>query len=174
MNVWINRTIKVRDSWGLGATHSLSTPTGQPPEFSLRPRHLRDAQGSPQCAHFSIDFHSGFLADGWQGVNFIPMGRDPVSGISNLPPWDPGQRDVYQQAINAAASSLDDGRTVRLEGVIPHLGSTGVGYNKVKLFYVEKAVQGSVPDLIVIRIATHAQPDGSVQGRQTGNGHGPP
>jgi hypothetical protein len=64
VNFWINKRVTPNDSW---------TPLGRQPEFLLRPRHLRDAQGNPQLAHPSIEFPSGFLADGWRGVNFVPM-----------------------------------------------------------------------------------------------------
>jgi hypothetical protein len=175
VNCWINKSVRVNDSWGPGAIHSLNTPTGQQPEFWLRPRHLRDAQGNSHLAHFSIDFPSGFLADGWQGVNFTPLGTIAVSGISGLPQWDPSLRDRYRQAIEAAAVSLGDSRTLRLEAVIPHLGQNGgVGYNRVRLFYVFNAVQGQIPDLVVIKIATHVAIPGTVQARQDGSGHGPP
>jgi hypothetical protein len=71
--------------------------------------------------------------------------------------------------------SLGDSRTLRLEAVIPYAGpGGGVGYNKVRLFYVSKAVQGPIADLVVVKIATHAAIAGTVQGRQEGDGHGPP
>jgi hypothetical protein len=89
VNVWINKRVTLNDSWGPGATHTFTTPLAQQPEFSLRPLRLRDAQGNPQLAHFSIDFPSGFLADGWRGVNFTPMGTIAVAGITGLAPWDP-------------------------------------------------------------------------------------
>jgi hypothetical protein len=172
---WINKRIALNDSWGVGAADSLKTPLGQQPEFALRPRYLRDAQGSQQPAHFTVDFPSGFLADGWQGVNFIPMGTSPVSGISGLPPWDTAQLATYRKVIDAASVNLGDARTSRLEAVIPYLGQNGgVGYNKVRLFYVFDAVQGKVPDLVVVKTATHIAIPGTVQGRQDGTGHGPP
>lgn len=175
MNNWINKRVTLNDTWGPGAIDTLSTPLGKLPEFSLRARHLRDAKGQAQCAHFSIDFSSGYLADGWQGVNFVPMGTQPVSGISGLPPWDPSRRDTYRKMIDAAAGSLGDSRTQRLEGVIPYMGQQGgVGYNRVRLFYVPNAVQGPEPDLVVIKIATHVAIPGTVQARQEGVGQGPP
>ena len=175
MNFWSNKRVTLNDSWGPGAAHTLTTPLGQQPEFSLRPLHLRDAQGNPQLAHFSIDFPSGFLADGWRGVNFTPLGTIAVAGITGLAPWDPSQSAAYRTAIDAASVSLGDSRTVRLEAVIPHLGPQGgVGYNKVRLFYVFNAVHGQIPDLVVIKIATHVAIPGTVQARQDGTGHGPP
>jgi hypothetical protein len=175
VNYWSNKRVALNDSWGPGADHTLKTPLGQQPEFSLRPRNLRDAQGNPQLAHFSIEFPSGFLSDGWRGVNFTPVGTVAVAGISGLPPWDPSQRDTYRKVIDAASVSLGDSRTVRLEGVIPHLGPQGgVGYNKVRLFYVFNAVQVPIPDLVVIKIATHVAIPGTVQARQDGTAHGPP
>lgn len=175
MKNWMNKSVKLNDTWGAGAIDSLSTPLGSLPEFSMRARHLRDAKGQRHCAHFSIDFASGYLADGWQGVNFIPMGDKPVSGIFGLPPWDPSQRDTYKNMINAAATSLGDSRTERLEAVIPYIGQQGgVGYNRVRLFYVIKAVKGPDADLVVIKIATHVPIPGTVQARQEGIGHGPP
>jgi len=118
VNHWINKKVALNDSWGPGAVHTLKTPLGQQPEFWLRPRYLRDAQGNAQLSHFTVDFSSGFLADGWQGVSFTPLGTDAVAGISALPPWDPSQRDVYRRAIDAASASLGDSRTARLEAVI--------------------------------------------------------
>lgn len=175
MNYWIDVRVTLNDSWGPGAAHTLRTPLAQQPEFWLRPRYLRDTQGNPQLAHFTIDFPSGFLADGWQGVSFAPLGADPVKGISGLPPWDPSQRDTYRKMIDAAAASLGDSRTLRLEGVVPHLEQGGVGYNKVRLFYIANAVQDkNMPDLVVIKTATHKAVAGTVQARQDGSGQGPP
>jgi hypothetical protein len=173
VNPWINKTIDLNDSWGLGATDILQNPVGTLPEFSIRPRYLRDSQGVLQLAHFGVEFPSGYLADGWQGANFTPMGTLPVTGISDLPPWDPSQQALYRQVINAAIGSLGDSRTARLEGVIPYLGSGGVGYDTVRLFYVPNAVVGgSDPDLIVVKTATFAGVPGTVQARQDGSAHG--
>ena len=175
MNYWTNKRVTLNDSWGPGAAHSLKTPLGQQPEFWLRPRYLRDPQGNPQLAHFVIDFPSGFLSDGWQGVNFTPLGTERVTGIEGLPPWDPSQRDTYRKMIEAAETSLGDSRTLRLEAVVPHLEQAAVGYNKVRLFYVANAVQDKkLPDLVVIKTLTHRGVPGSVQARQGGTGQGPP
>lgn len=174
MNCWINKTVKLNDSWGPGAAHTLTTPLGKQPEILLRPRYLREAHGALHLGHFSIDFSSGYLADGWQGVNLIPMGSSPVTGISGLPEWSPAEEQTYRKAIESA-SSLSDSRTERLEGVVPYLGKgNAVGYNKVRLFYVFKAVKGKNPDLVVIKVSTHAPVAGTVQAKQDGNGHGPP
>ncbi len=174
MNNWINKTVALNDTWGQGAIDTLSTPVNKLPQFSLRPRHLLDAKGQRSCAHFAIDFPSGYLSDGWQGVNFVPLGAAAVSGIAGLPPWDPSQRDTYRNMIQAASGSLSDSRTQRLEGVIPYMGQHGIGYNKVKLFYVTNAVQGPEPDLVVVLIATHVAVPGTVQAKQSGGGQGPP
>jgi hypothetical protein len=174
VNNWSNKRVRLNDSWGPGAAHSLTTPLGQQPEFILHPRHLRDAQGKLHLAHFSIDFSSGYLDDGWQGVNFVPMGTVPVAGISGLPEWQASQRDTYRKAIDAAAASLSDSRTQRLEAVIPYYAHGGVGYNKVRLFYVPNAAKGSKPDLVVVKIATHATAPGTVQASQDGTAQGPP
>jgi hypothetical protein len=173
VDYWSNTRVRLNDSWGPGAAHSLATPLGRQPEFSLHPRHLRDPQGNRQVAHFTIEFPSGFLADGWQGVNFVPMGSTPVTGISGLPAWDPSQQANYRKVIEAAATALADPRTLRLEALIPFFDK-GVGYNYVRLFYVPKAVSGPIPDLVVIKTATHSLPAGTVQGRQDGTGQGPP
>lgn len=176
MNYWNHKTITLNDAWGPGADHSLMTPLKVMPEFTLRPRYLKDGQGKAQQAHFSIEFSSGYLADGWQHVNFIPVGTQPAVALSGLPPWDPSQRDTYRRAIVAAANAFADPRTVRLEAVIPYVSAQGViGYNKARLFYIADAVKGGPnPDLVVVKIATHVTPPGTVQGRQDGDGHGPP
>jgi len=172
VNEWINKIVSLNDAWGQGATDTLSTPLGKLPAFSMRARHLRDASGGRKCAHFSIDFSSGYLSDGWQGVNFIHRGNAPVTDISGLPPWSLAVRDVYRNAILNAAS-LSNSNTQRLEGVVPYLDPTGVAYNKVLMFYVANAVNGPDPNLAIIRIPGHASPAGAVKGRQDGSGHGP-
>jgi hypothetical protein len=174
VNYWSHKTVTLNDSWGPGAAHTLTTPTGQRPEFSLHPRYLRDPQGNRHLAHFTIDLASGFLPDGWQGVNFVPGGSAAVSGISGLPPWAPSQQATYRKVIDAASAILADSRTLRLEAVIPYVDQGNLGYNKVRLFYVANAVQGPLPDLVVVKIATHVAVPGTVQGRQEGSGQGPP
>jgi hypothetical protein len=176
VNHWIDKYVRLNDSWGPGSAHTLSTPLGKLPEFSVRPRYLRDREGKSHPAHFWIDFSSGYLADGWQGVNFIPMGKSEVAGITGLPAWDPTHKDTYQTMIEKARGSLDDSRTLRLEGVIPYVGSKGLGYNCVRLFYVHGAVKGrgNGADLVVIRIVTHTGMSGTVQAKQDGTAHGPP
>jgi len=173
VNYWANARLRLNDSWGPGAAHTLKTPLGQQPEFWLRPRYLRDPQGNAQLSHFTVDFPSGFLSDGWQGTSFVPMGTDAVTGISGLPPWDPSQRDTYRKMIDAA-TSLSSSKTLRLEGVVSHLESAGVGCNQVRLYYVANAVQGRVPDLVVVKTATQRSVLGTVHARQDGSGHGPP
>jgi len=173
VSYWNHKTVVLNDSWGPGAVHTLTTPTGQKPEFIIHPRYLRDPAGNPHLAHFTIDFPSGFMPDGWQGVNFVPLGSDPVAGISGLPAWNPAQQTAYRQAIDNAAS-LSNSRTLRLEAVIPHVHLGQLGYNRVRLFYVENAVQGPLPDLVVVKISTHVAVPGTVQGRQEGAGQGPP
>ncbi len=174
MIYWSHKTVTLNDTWGPGAVHTLTTPTGLKPEFSLHPRYLRDQRGNRHLGHFTIDFPSGFMPDGWQSVNFVPLGSAAVTAISGLPPWDPSQQATYRKAIDAASGVLADSRTLRLEAVIPYIALGSLGYNRVRLFYLEKAVQGLVEDLVVVRIATHAAVAGTVQGRQEGTGQGPP
>ena len=82
----------------------------------------------------------------------------------------------YRDKINAAAKSLGNPRTVRLEGVIPYLGAKGgVGYDTVRLFYVADAVKSSKsPHLVVLKTATLVDIPGNVRSRQDGSGQGPP
>ena len=174
MIYWSHKTVTLNDSWGAGALHTLTTPTGQKPEFSLHPRYLRDARGNRHLAHFTIDFPSGFMPDGWQGVNFVPLGSVAVTAISGLSPWDPSQQAAYRKAIDAASGVLADAKTLRLEAVIPYIALGSLGYNKVRLYYLEKAVQGPLEDLVVVKIATHVGVPGTVQGRQDGTSQGPP
>jgi hypothetical protein len=171
---WSHKTVTLNDSWGPGAVHTLTTPTGLKPEFSLHPRYLRDPKGTRHLAHFTIDFPSGLMPDGWHGVNFVPLGSAAVTGISGLPAWDPSQQATYRKVIDAAAGVLADSRTLRLEAVIPYVALGNLGYNRVRLYYIEKAVQGPIEDLVVVKIATHAPAPGMVQGRQDGASQGPP
>jgi hypothetical protein len=177
VNKWMNVRVRLNDAWGVHAPESLGTPLGpgQHPEFALRARHLRDASGRRTCAHFSVDFASGFLADGWQGVNFIPMGSVPVTWITGLPAWDAKQQNTYRKAIDAATAKLAEPQTQRLEAIIPYLDRTGCGYNKVRLFYVENAVKDpAAPDLVVVKVIPLIAPPTTVRGSQDGTGHGPP
>lgn len=172
---WIDTTVTLNDSWGPGAQHSLSTPLRAQPEFTLRPRYLRDAKRNQQPVHFSVDFSSGYLSDGWLGVNFVPLGKDPVKGIAGLPVYSPSSKQTYRNMIEEAADYLDCSSTARLEGVVPHMTKDGqIGYNRVKLFYVRKAVKGPVPDLVIVRIQHHQSAPGTVQANQGGSGQGPP
>jgi hypothetical protein len=172
---WTNTRVTLNDSWGPGAAHSLKTPVGRQPDFALTPRYLRGPGGARQLAHFTIDFPSGYLADGWQGVNFIPLGSREVKGIKGLPPWKAANRARYKKVIEGAAESLSDSRTRRLEAVVPYVGSRGnVGYNKIRLFYVSNAVRGQDRHLVIVKVVTHVGSKGEVQGRQDGSGHGPP
>lgn len=167
--------VSICEAWGPGSDHSLSTPLGRLPEFWLRPRYLHEAGGKRHIANYAVEFSSGFLGDGWQGVTLTPMGKNPVKGIiTNLPPWDPGQSALYRKAIHDADGVLGDSGTERLEAIIPYLEGGSVGYNTVRLFLVSGACKGSAPDLVVVRIGTHTLPPGTVRARQDGTAHGPP
>ena len=172
MNYWSNVRVRLNDVWG-SSLDGLTTPMGRLPEFILHARHVRDAQGNSHLTHFTVDIHSGYLDDGWQGVNFVPMGSVPVSGIAGLPPWDPSKKDAYQRMISAAVS-LGDSRTLRLEGIVSYVGLKGVGYKSVRLFYVPNAVQGPVPELVIVQTHAYVGIAGTVQARQDGTGQGPP
>ena len=172
----MNTRVTLVDTWGPGASHTLHTPLGKHPEFTLHARHLRNVDGTPQLAHFTVDFPSGYLADGWQGVNFIPLGTRDFRGIKGLPPWTPAQKARYRRAIDSAADDLSKSQTRRLEAVVPYLGERGgVGYYRVRLFYLFNAVRGKIKDLVVVQTAPHIAVNGQVQARQgTGTGSGPP
>jgi hypothetical protein len=175
MSKWSSLSVALNDAWGPGADHSLKAPVGRMPEFAVRARYLRDDKGTAHEGHYAIDFSSGYLADGWQGVHFVPMGTQKVQGIKSLPPWGPGQQSAYRTAIANAAGELAQSGTARLEAVLAYTGTGGVGYNKIKLFYVEGAVTDPKhPDLIVISIATHVAAAGTVRASQDGSAHGPP
>jgi hypothetical protein len=176
VNCWIDKTITLNDSWGPGAGDVLRPPLGGAPEFSLRPRYLRDSRASRQLGQLRAEISSGFLGDGWQGAVFTPFGTVPVKGIFGLPPWDPTQADTYRNLIEGPNNNLGDSRTVRLEGAIPYVDANGVvGYDTVRLFYAFNAVEGSPQaDLVIIKTATLVGIPGVVQVRQDGGGHGPP
>jgi hypothetical protein len=175
VNYWSNSRVILNDAWGVSPPDILRNPLGELAEFTLRPRHLRDGTGSLQLAHFTIDFQSGHLGDGWQGAAFTPMGATAVTAISGLPPWDPSKRDTYRQAIDAAKAKLSDPRALRLEGIVPFLAKNGVvGYDTVKLFYLANAVQGARKDLVVVTTSAMPGATGTVRGSQDGASHGPP
>ena len=176
MNAWIDKTIKLNDSWGAGAADVLYAPLGCAVEFSLRGHFIRDNKGGRQLGQLRAEISSGYLCDGWQSALFTPVGTVPVKGLYGLPPWDPSQADTYRNMIEGPNTNLGDSRTVRLEGVIAYAdGSGGVGFDIVRLFYAFNAVGGSAcADLIVVKTATLVAIPGTVQVRQDGGGHGPP
>jgi hypothetical protein len=176
VNCWINKSIRLNDSWGAGANDVLRSPLGSAPEFSLRPRYLRDARATRQICQLRAEVSSGYLSDGWQGAVFTPMGTMEVKGIFGLPPWDPSQAETYRKLIEGPTNNLGDSRTVRLEGAIPYVDANGVvGYDTVRLFYAFNAVEGAaVADLVIVKTATLVAIPGAVQVRQDGGGHGPP
>lgn len=167
--------VAISDKWGAGADHSLGTPLGKLPEFWLRPRHIWSPDGKKRhLVNYTVDFASGFLADGWVGAVFTPMGKEPVK-IDSLPDWSESQRGAYQNTINKADGSLCDSRTERLESIIPYVSKDGkLGYNVVKIFYLPHVRKSPTEHVYIIRIQTHKLADGSVQGQQDGTAHGPP
>jgi hypothetical protein len=173
---WINKTIKLNDTWGPGANNVLRPPMSCLPEFSLRASYIRDSGGSRLTSQLRAEISSGFLSDGWHQAVFTPMGSVEVSGIYGLPPWDPSKAEIYRNMIQSPDNNLGDSRTLRLEGAIPYVGANGaVGYDTVRLFYAFNAVQGSPDaDLVIVKIATLAAIPGIVQARQDGGGQGPP
>jgi hypothetical protein len=176
VNTWIDKTIKLNDSWGPGAANVLGAPLGHAAEFSLRGRYLRDSKGIRQPGQLRAEISSGYIGDGWQHAVFTPIGSMPVQGIFGLPAWDPTQSDTYRNLIDGPNNNLGDARTIRLEGVIAYLDANGaVGYDIVRLFYAFNAVEKSAnADLVIVKIATYVGIPGTVQIRQDGAGHGPP
>lgn len=174
MNCWIDKTVKLNDSWGPGAANVLQAPLGCPAEFSLRGRYIRDVKGRWQLGQLRAEIASGYLCDGWQNAVFTPVGVNAVTGISGLPVWDPSQAETYRKAINGPDHNLGDSRTARLEAVIAYADADGVvGFDTVRLYYASDAVQGSA-DLVIVKTATHTGIPGTVQVRQDGGAHGPP
>jgi hypothetical protein len=175
VSIWLDKTVTLNDSWGPGAADVLQAPLGCKAEFSLRGRYLRDGAGRWQLGQLRAEIASGYLCDGWQHAVFTPVGSVPVAGISGLPPWDPSQAQTYRDMINGAGNNLGDARTARLEGIIAYTNAAGaVGFDTVRLYFAFKAVQGSKPDLVVIKTATYVGIPGTVQIRQDGGAHGPP
>jgi hypothetical protein len=153
----------------------LKAPFGKPAEFSLRPRYLRDSSGAAQLSHFTVDYPSGYMADGWLDATFVPMGSAPVTGIEGLPAWHSDHSATYREVIGGA-DSLDNSGTLRLQGVVPFVGkSGGVGYDTVRIYYVPNAVTGGdIRDLVVIKTSALIGIPGTLNARQDGAGQGPP
>ena len=55
MNCWIDKTVKLNDSWGPGAANVLQAPLGCPAEFSLRGRYIRDVKGQWQLGQLRAE-----------------------------------------------------------------------------------------------------------------------
>jgi hypothetical protein len=175
VNNWVAKPrVILNDAWK-NYKDLLMNPKGSLAEFSVRARHLRDTSANLQLSHFSIDFQSGYLAEGWAGSSFTPMGKNPVTTITGLPPWSSGAGATYRKVIEAAATELGNAATARLQGVVSYLAQGQVIYDTVKLFYVSNAVNDPKnPDLVVVTTQALSGSIGGVQGRQEGIGQGPP
>ena len=176
MSSWNNKTIKLNDSWGRITNTVLRVPLGCAPEFSLRPRYLRDHQGLRLLGQLRAEISSGYLSDGWQSAIFTPVGTVPVKGIYGLPPWDPSQAKIYRDMIDGPNNNLGDSRTLRLEGAIPYVSADGgIGYETVRLYYAFNAVEGApIADLVIVKSTTLVGIPGTVQVRDDGGASGPP
>jgi hypothetical protein len=177
VNNWVAKSrVNLNDAWGQSFKELLYNPLGKLAEFAVRARHLRDTSANLQLSHFTIDFQSGYLAEGWAGSSFTPMGKNPVKTITGLPPWSSGASATYRKVIDAAGTELGNSATARLQGVVSYLNAQGqVIYDTVKLFYVTNAVNDSKnPDLVVVTTQSLSGSAGGVQGRQDGTGQGPP
>lgn len=178
MKCWIDKTITFNDAWGPGADDLLRAPLGCNPEVALRARYMRNAQGGLVVAQLTAECASGFIGDPWYGAVFTPVGTVPVEGIHGLPPWDgtPETQKIYRDMINGPNNNLGKPGTIRLETVLPYVGSNGVvGYDTVRLFYAFNAVYGSeIADLVIAKTATLVAAPGQVGVLQEGGGSGPP
>jgi len=172
----MDKTVTLNDCWGLAAKTILKSPGGWRPEFRLRARALPDSHGRRQPVQLVAEIAPGYLAEGWAGAVFTPLGTIPVSGIKGLPPWDASTADQYRKVIDGGSTNIGDSRTLRLEGVVPFVNADGsIIYDTVRLYFAENAVQGGdAPHLVVVKTAILAATSGTVQARQDGAGQGPP
>lgn len=168
--------VVICDVWGPGKSH-LAAPNGGDLKFQLVPR-VMNASGTP--ADYVVQFSQGEAPDEWAGAIFTPMGKNAVTGISGLPDWDKSKPAVckkYQDTINdATTNNLGNSGTARLESIIPNVTKDGttLGFNYVRLFYVDNARNAPTKHLLVIKAVSASLPKGSVRALQDGAGHGPP
>lgn len=170
--------VVICDTFGPGKSH-LSPPFGGNLEFWLRPQFIQGADGTAYLANYAIDFTPGYAPDEWAGAIFTPMGSADVTGISGLPNWDKSNPTVcqaYQTAIDdQTKNNLGKSNTSRLESIVPYVSDAGkLGYNYLRLFYVENARQAPTKHLFVIKSVPAWISPGGVRALQDGSGHGPP
>ena len=171
--------VVICDVWGPGKSH-LTPPNGGDLKFRLVPRFIQDANGNPSIADYAVDFFNGDAPDEWAGAIFTPKGTVDVKGISGLPDWDKSNSTVckkYQNAIDdQTTNNLGKSNTSRLESIIPYVSTDGktLGFNYVRLFYVDNARNAPTKHLLVIKALAQSLPKGSVRALQDGSGHGPP
>jgi hypothetical protein len=136
------------------------------------------SSGTP--ADYVVNFVKGEAPDEWAGAIFTQIGKDAVKGISNLPNWDKSNPAVcrkYQQTIDdTTTNNLGNSGTLRLESLMPYVSKDGktLGFNYVRLFYVDNARNAPTQHLLVIKAVSSSLPQGSVRALQDGAGHGPP
>jgi hypothetical protein len=171
-----NVTIDFRQDHG---RKLLVSADGRSPQFRLMPKYLCNGYGEECTVQFNLTFEQSRMLANWEELLFTPLGSDPVPGLpQSLPPWDPQQEALYAKVLDPLITALyaADTRVERLEASLPLYldhspqSKRQLTIDRVRMVYLENAVAGPNPNLVLI---VFSYLDG-YKVSQNGAGSGPP
>jgi len=169
-------TIDFRENYG---KELLVASDGSQPQFELVPKCLANGFGEECVVQFGLRFEKGRMLPNWTELLLSPLGRIAVPPLDRkLPPWSPDKEPEYAAALDPliAALSRADTSLERLEAQLPLFidhspeSKRGLTIDRVRMVYLENAVGGDNPNLVVVVLSYL---DG-YRIKQNGAGSGPP
>lgn len=178
LELWQNKpwiTIKFRKDFG----KDILVAKEGPPKFRLIPKLLKNGYGEKVAVGFNIDFEDGRMLENWGSLQFTPRGTEPPKSLAyKLPPYADEYETLYSDALDPIVTALyaADSRVERLEAKLPLFlnrcadSKRQMTLDRVRMVYLENAVDGPDPDLVVV---VFSWADG-FKVMQNGVGSGPP
>jgi hypothetical protein len=176
---WINTPnveIDFRENSGL---QLLVGPPGGKPRFRLEPKYLCNPYGEDEVVQFRLKYPGGCMLNNWADLLLTPMGTECVPSLPfKLPPWSPKVEPEYARALDKLIAQLykPDTRIERLEALLPLFldqspeSKRKVTVDRVRMVYLENAVEGPNPNLVLVVFAYYC----GYKVQQNGAGTGPP
>ena len=171
-----NVSIDFRENYG---AKLLVAPDGRQPEFSLKPKYLKNSYGEETIVQFRLTYASGRMLENWADVLLTPLGTEEVPPLpKRLPQWSPDKAPEYAAALDPLIAALyrTDTPFLRLEAYLPLFveqspdSKRALTIDRVRMVYLQNAVNALNPNLVLVVFSFF---DG-YQIRQNGAGSGPP
>jgi|GEM_PF-2429141 len=171
-----NVSIDFRENYGLKL---LVAPDGKQPQFTLKPKYLKNPFGEEAIVQFRLAYGEGRMLPNWADLVFTPLGTEPVPPLQKrLPPWSPDKEPEYAAALDSLVAALYRTETAfeRLEAYLPLFieqspeSKRALTIDRVRMVYLENAVDAPNPNLVVVVFSYFS----GYQIRQNGAGSGPP